>query len=114
MLPRAARLRHGRDFRAVLRRGRRITRDPLVVVVLTDFVAAGGPRAGLVVSRKVGPAVVRNQVRRRLRAVLAARLPVLPAGSAVVVRALPAAAAATSAELGDRLDAAFQQLAAAA
>ena len=38
-------------------------------------------------------------VKRRLRHLLRARLGELPPGSAIVVRALPAAAAATSAEL---------------
>ena len=41
-------------------------------------------RAGFVVSRAVGGAVVRNQVKRRLRALLADRLPTLPAGSQIV------------------------------
>lgn len=38
--------------------------------------------------------MVRNRVKRRLRAIMADALPALPAGSAVVVRALPAAATA--------------------
>ena len=52
-------------------------------------------RAGFVVSRAVGPAVVRNTVRRRLRHLMAAHLHRLPPGSRVVVRALPGSAAAT-------------------
>jgi ribonuclease P protein component len=65
----------------------------------------GAPRAGLVVSKAVGGSVVRHRVSRRLRHLLAPRLGALPAGAMVVVRALPPAADATSAELGDDLDA---------
>jgi ribonuclease P protein component len=57
------------------------------------------------VSKAVGGAVVRHRVARRLRHLLAARLAELPAGARIVVRALPAAAASTSAELADDLDA---------
>ena len=47
------------------------------------------PRVGFVVSRAVGPAVVRNRVKRRLRHLMRDRLDQLGAGTcAVVVRAL--------------------------
>jgi ribonuclease P protein component len=65
----------------------------------------GAPRAGLVVSKAVGGSVVRHRVSRRLRHLLAPRLAELPPGAMVVVRALPLAAEATSAELGGDLDA---------
>jgi ribonuclease P protein component len=58
-----------------------------------------------VVSRSVGNAVVRNRVRRRLRHLVAMRLSALPSGARVVVRALPAAANASSAILAADLDA---------
>jgi ribonuclease P protein component len=54
---------------------------------------------GFAVSKAVGGAVVRNRVRRRLRAIIAGELPTLPAGARVVVRALPAAATAPFAAL---------------
>ena len=56
-------------------------------------------QVGLVVSKAVGNAVHRNQVKRRLRLAAAAHLASLPAGSRLVVRALPASSAATYAEL---------------
>lgn len=62
------------------------------------------PRVGFVVSRAVGNSVVRHRVQRRLRHLCRARLVVLPAGSAVVVRALAPAAVATYQELGAELD----------
>jgi ribonuclease P protein component len=59
---------------------------------------------GFVVSKAVGPAVTRNRVKRRLRHLMRERLAGLDDGSLLVVRAQPAAAAATYADLGDELD----------
>lgn len=67
-------------------------------------------RIGLVVSRAVGNAVHRNQVKRRLRHLLRDRLSRLPAGATLVVRALPGAATASSAELGGELDRCLSRL----
>jgi len=44
---------------------------------------------GFVVSKAVGNAVVRNRVKRRLRAVVSHRIDQLPEGGRLVVRALP-------------------------
>lgn len=57
--------------------------------------------AGFAVSKAVGGAVVRNRVKRRLRAIVAGELASLPLGSKVVVRALPAAAGADFSRLQD-------------
>jgi ribonuclease P protein component len=62
------------------------------------------PRIGFVVSKAVGPAVTRNLVKRRLRHLARERVTHLPAGSMLVVRALPQAANASYAELGAELD----------
>jgi ribonuclease P protein component len=64
-------------------------------------------RAGFVVPKTVGNAVVRNKVRRRLRHLVRERLAALPAGATVVVRALPGAAGRSFPELADDLDAAL-------
>lgn len=111
MLPASARLRARADFAATVRSGRR-GRSPLVLVhvstpthrSLDQPADPPAARAGFVVSRAVGGAVVRNRVKRRLRALTAARLPQLPAGTSLVVRALPPAATASSARLGAALD----------
>ncbi len=68
---------------------------------------ASTARAGFVVSKAVGNAVVRNKVRRRLRHLVRPLLGELPAGSTLVVRALPAAAEAMYATLGTDLSAAI-------
>ena len=65
-------------------------------------------RAGFVVSKAVGNAVVRHRVARRLRHLVADRVDTLPSGALLVVRALPPAAAADSAELGGDLDSALR------
>ena len=67
-------------------------------------------RIGLVVGKTVGPAVVRTRVKRRLRAVASARVRTLPPGALVVLRAGPAAADATSADLAADLDRALAKL----
>jgi ribonuclease P protein component len=59
------------------------------------------------VSKAVGGSVVRHAVTRRLRHVVRDRLEGLPAGTLLVVRALPTAATATSTELAADLDSAL-------
>lgn len=61
-------------------------------------------RVGFVVSKAVGTAVTRNRVKRRLRHLMRPRVDRLVPGSTLVVRAQPAAAAATSSELARDLD----------
>jgi ribonuclease P protein component len=105
VLPADSRLRRRDEFAAVLRRGRRSGRSRLVVHLDRPADAdAGATRAGFVVSRAVGNAVVRHRVTRRLRHLVRPRLVELPAGSRLVVRALPPAATASSAELAEDLD----------
>lgn len=97
VLPRAQRLRSGADFTAVLRLGRRCSTSLLSVHVL--FGDSTSPaRAGVVVAKSVGIAVVRNRVKRRLRVGLHNAVNGFRGGR-VVVRALPEAAQASSAEL---------------
>jgi ribonuclease P protein component len=60
------------------------------------------------VSKAVGNSVVRHRVARRLRHLMAPRLSELPAGTDVVVRALPAASTASSGALAADLDGALR------
>ncbi|WP_181775558.1 ribonuclease P protein component [Amycolatopsis pittospori] len=112
MLPAAARLRRSEDFRAVMRRGAKAGRRRLVVHALSTDPsdAAEAARAGFVVSKAVGNSVVRHRVSRRLRHLVSARIGTLPPGSSLVIRALPPAADASSAELGSDLDASLRRL----
>jgi ribonuclease P protein component len=102
-------LRTSREFSQVVRSGRRAGR-PLLTVHLAADPDGSGTAAGLVVSKAVGGSVVRHRVARRLRHLLAERLPALPAGTRLVVRAAPGAATATSAQLGADLDSALARL----
>jgi ribonuclease P protein component len=93
----------------VVREGRRVRSGPVVVHSLSTGEATD-PRAGFVVSRKVGHAVVRNSVRRRLREQTRTRLSAVPPGTLLLVRALPDAAGASSVALGEALDGALRKL----
>jgi len=107
VLPATHRMRRSADFQQTVRRGARGGRGTLVAH-LTTTTDPGPPAVGLVVSKAVGNAVTRNRVKRRLRALVAARLDGLPDGALLVVRAQPAAAAASSADLGHDLDRAVE------
>jgi len=98
VLPVGSRLRGAPEFAAVIRSGRRAGTRHLVVHVLSS--ARGiPPRAGFVVSAKVGNSVVRHRVTRRLRPLVRDHLSRLAPGTDLVIRALPEAATATSIEL---------------
>ncbi len=102
MLPAGSRLHTSEEFATVVRLGRRSASPRLVAHLLLGSPVsrdAAGVRVGFVVSGKVGNAVVRHRVTRRLRVQIAPLLATLPPGTDVVARALPAAATATSAEL---------------
>jgi ribonuclease P protein component len=114
MLNRAHRLRLRSEFTTAVRTGRRAGRRTLVVHLqpprAESATGGDGPRAGFVVSRAVGGAVTRNTVRRRLRHLVRAHLSGLPAGSVLVVRALPPAARAPYAHLDVDLTAALRSV----
>jgi ribonuclease P protein component len=111
VLSSAHRLSDGASFREAVRKGRRSgTRTVVVHLAVPDHgvIAATGreqqpPRVGFVVSKAVGNAVVRNRVKRRLRHLAREHVSSLPGSAVLVVRALPAAADAASAELGSDL-----------
>ncbi len=70
-MKRRQRLSRSRDFEAVYRKGRSFSTRYLVVYAFPrdeEQPTAGDARLGLAVSRKVGGAVVRNRLKRRLRA----------------------------------------------
>ena len=109
MLSAPNRMHHRGEFTAAVRGGRRAGR-PAVVGHLTRTPAPEPARVGLVVSRAVGPSVVRNRVKRRLRHLLRDRVGRLPAGALLVVRANPPSATRSSAELARDLDGVLARL----
>ena len=100
MLSAAHRLTDGASFRQAVRSGRRAGSRTLVVHLDLADDADRAPRVGFVVSKAVGNAATRNQVKRRLRHLAREHVSSLPGSAVLVVRALPAAATASSAELG--------------
>jgi ribonuclease P protein component len=106
-------MRRSEDFTDAVRRGARSGARRLVVHLRpgteTDITPTSGREVhaalvGFVVPKAVGNAVRRNEVKRRLRALMSQRVDLLEGGTGVVVRALPAAAGASSAELARDLD----------
>ncbi len=112
-------MRSSEDYRVTVRRGAKAARPTLVAHVVlpvgSDADPAGDPRGdvatsvGFVVNRGVGSAVQRNLVKRRLRHLMRDRLAVVPDGSRIVIRALPASKDATPTALADDLDEALRR-----
>ena len=99
--PPAHRITREQLFRTLLARGFRFTTPHLIVHVLINEL--GHSRLGLTLPRKVGKAVLRNQVRRRLRESFRRtwRFAIADKPADVLVRAQPNAGQATFAELRD-------------
>ena len=99
---RAQRLTRASEFRRVRDFGRRLPGNLLSVAVLKD--PSPDPlRVGIVTSRKLGAAVVRNRVRRRLREIVRRHQHEIAAGTCMVVIARPSAAAASYHRLEEEL-----------
>jgi ribonuclease P protein component len=101
-LLRRERLRNRRDFLRCYRSGRRRTRPLLMLYTLPNEL--GHPRLGITASRKVGPAVVRNRAKRRVRDIFRrfSGRQTLP-GVDLVVHLQPSAGVAPFAELSTQL-----------
>ncbi|MET0903637.1 MAG: ribonuclease P protein component [Acidimicrobiales bacterium] len=69
--PELWRINDRRTFQTLRQNGRRIRRGPLAVTWLAPSPGSTAPpRAGFALGRSVGGAVLRNRIRRRLRAAL--------------------------------------------
>ena len=101
-------MRRPAEFEQAVRRGARGGRESLVVHLATLTDPRPGPVVGLVVSKSIGNAATRNKVKRRLRALVRARLGSIPVDAGVVVRALGPAATRPYLDLGADLDAALE------
>ena len=99
-------LRSAKDF-AELQRSRRADGDELVAVRYRRTGLAV-TRFGFATSSKLGGAVVRNRVRRRLRSILRGLGPRLESGWDVLISARPAAAMASQARLGGSVETALR------
>ncbi len=91
MLARTNRLVSADDYRRLVRRGRRVVGEHTVVYV-SQGAGVSPVRFGFIVPKTVGVAVKRNLVRRRLKALSRESIELTPAGTEIVIRALPGAA----------------------
>jgi ribonuclease P protein component len=98
--PAARRLQLSGDFARVRTEGRTV-RGALLVLGVLPIAEQAAFRVGLVTSKRVGGAVMRNRVRRRLREIVRRHQHALGSGLWLVVIARPAAASASSAALED-------------
>lgn len=98
--PAARRLRLSREFARVREEGRTVRGGLLMLGVLPVDEAAAF-RVGFVTSKRVGGAVARNRIRRRLREIVRRHQDALGNGLWLVVIARPAAARASSPALED-------------
>jgi ribonuclease P protein component len=81
-----------------------------LVGMLPGFDAAG-PKLGITVSRRIGTAVVRNRLKRRVRECFRLTLrPLLPASAALVVVGLAGSGELRSAAIAQQLTAAVKAL----
>jgi ribonuclease P protein component len=118
----ANRITKADDYRGVVRRGSRFVAPNTVSYVRSSSThgaksapvetPASGERStplerrarfGFIVAKSVGVAVVRNRVRRRLKAASYSLLPLVEPGTDVVIRALPQAASQPYSVLCDEL-----------
>lgn len=92
--PKSARLRMRREFLVVQDTGVKVSADCVLALAKRRAAGLDETRIGFTVSSKVGNAVVRNRVRRRLRQLARTRRHQLPKGLDLVFIARNSAAAA--------------------
>ena len=102
------RLRRREEFRRVLRDGNR-ARDALLSITAADTGAPDSePRYGFAIPKRVGGAVTRNRIKRRLRAIV--NQTDHPRGWDYVIYAFPAASDATSERLAQSVETLVKRL----
>ena len=89
MLAKTARISNSADFAKATKSGLRSTTNHLVGYLHLSN-SGENARCGLIINKSVGNSVVRHSVARKIRHIIAESLPLLPKGSLLVIRALPA------------------------
>jgi len=93
MLPKRFRLTQSKDFARIRRLGRSCGNRLLVVYVLPKL--SDETRIGFSVSKRVGKAVIRNRVKRRMREAVGQQISAVRPGQDLVFIARPASSEAT-------------------
>ena len=102
------RLRRREEFRRVLRDGNR-ARDALISITAADTGSPDSePRYGFAIPKRVGGAVTRNRIKRRLRTIV--NQTDHPKGWDYVIYAFPAASDATSERLAQSVETLVKRL----
>jgi ribonuclease P protein component len=109
MLPASARLRKSSEISAVMKSGTRFSAKLVVLHVAQS--TDKDTKVAFAVGKNVGNSVIRHRVTRQLRHAISPLLTNFPAGSHVVVRALPGANQANFAQLSENLEFALSKLA---
>jgi ribonuclease P protein component len=114
VLSKSYRLRRSRDFSTVYRQGRKAVSAHLVVrawTLPTGEAPVEAARIGIVVSQKVHKrAVVRNRIKRRIRAALRSLLPRLRPSRWIVINVRPEAVQCEYGDFLRELDQLFTKL----
>jgi len=95
---RSSRIREGREFTLVREHGKS-AQGRFLRVGFLNTLSSVNAKVGIITSKRVGGAVVRNKVRRRIRELVRHSLSGMNPGLLVVVVAKPAAAGASFQEL---------------
>ena len=93
MLAKPNRVVSAEDYKRLVRKGSRRSAAHTIVYFSKNQTLAA-PRFGFIVAKNVGNAVIRNRVRRQLKALAFERLSFLSPGAELVIRALPGSAEA--------------------
>ncbi len=107
-LPKNRRLRRPPEFRRVLRYGKRARNRLFSIAAVAADTRDGDTRFGFAVSKRVGNAVVRNRVKRRLRSIAIGSMP--SHGWDLVITAQPEASHATYDQLASSIHRLVQRL----
>ena len=97
MLPTSVRLRKSQEISKTLKSGKRYPAKFLVFHIAKGQTPE--TRFAFAVGKSVGNSVIRHRLTRRLRHICAQNISTLPAGSDVVVRALPGSGSAEFSDL---------------